>query len=186
MRRWKVQARRGVVGIVVVVAMVIGLAGTAVASDPFYWRNNPTLCQSGCTTQRNLIRFWQAVLWADNVGGGIGDSFVDGQFGSNTAAKTRLWQDVDDHRDWNQQLLAVDGRVGPRTWYAANHSSIWCERAEIPDQGTGNACEYGGLSGRYFQYFVSDSGNWSFWLFQDYARRWNIRSNCQTGTCIES
>jgi len=180
-------ATRIAVGVLAIVAVVVGTPGPAAASDPYYWQNNPTLCQSGCTTQRNLIRFWQAILWADNIGGGISsESFADGRFGPNTHAKTKIWQDYDGHRDWGGALLSVDGRVGPRTWWSANHNNqIVCDWIGPPSDVSGNRCRYNGLSGdRYFHFHVSDNGNWWFWLW-DGGTFWDIRRNCQTGTCIE-
>lgn len=73
------------------------------------WSDNHQLCQSSsCVRSGNIVRLWQAIVWADDLSGNVGTSFIDGEFGSNTAAKTRTWQDV--------MNVGIDGSVGPETW----------------------------------------------------------------------
>ncbi|MEV7415613.1 hypothetical protein [Streptomyces sp. NPDC089919] len=117
MTRWAMRTlRRALVGSMAVIAVFTVSTGTAQAGAD-NWRTNPELCRSGCSTSAAYISFWQSVLWADNVGGSISLTFIDGQFGPNTEARTQAWQGI--HLDWDGKPLAKDGRAGPRTWWSA-------------------------------------------------------------------
>lgn len=75
------------------------------------WDNNHVIC-NGCSVSRgNIVRLWQALIWTFGAEGALGTSFtsfVDGDFGPNTARATRDWQ------DW--QNIGIDGVVGPQSW----------------------------------------------------------------------
>lgn len=60
-----------------------GASASAMAAsiDVHNWRTNPELCRYGCSTNRNLIMFWQSILWVDDLDYVIGDGFIDGGFG---------------------------------------------------------------------------------------------------------
>jgi hypothetical protein len=187
--------------IVVMTAVIVGTPVAAAASNGLLWQLNPELCRSGCTGQANLIRAWQAVLWVDNVGGGINSSnFVDGQFGPNTEAKTKLWQGDPMNKDWNGNPLARDGRAGPRTWWAAQHNASYggsrpktsCWRLAPPYNDT-VLCRYyqDGYHQealRWMGYSIHDNGDWGFWLrdgnTEVTSTIW-VRTDCASGTCRE-
>ncbi|HCT75034.1 MAG TPA: hypothetical protein DGT23_00270 [Micromonosporaceae bacterium] len=114
LRRKSKLLTRIAVTLAAVAAMVLGASAPAMAAsiDVHNWRTNPELCRYGCATNRNLIMFWQSILWVDDLDYQIGNGFIDGGFGSNTEAKTRRWQ-----REFG---LGDDGRVGPNTWGKAD------------------------------------------------------------------
>jgi hypothetical protein len=151
---------RAVVTLTAIGAFIVGSAAPAQAADPDYWHLNPTICRGCANTNTNLVRFWQAILWADNIGGGIsGTGFIDGAFGPNTESKTKSWQGV--HSDWNGVRLVQDGRVGPRTWWAGQwQGPVHCQ----PGNGPGEEdCTYYGDAGRLFHFERFENGGWIFY-----------------------
>ncbi|GAA1676071.1 hypothetical protein GCM10009830_23400 [Glycomyces endophyticus] len=109
----------GVRRLLLVVAISVGvIAATPSMASAAYitggWNDNPTLCSSAssCMTSGNVVRMWQNILatWK-GYGTATRNAFIDGQFGSNTAAVTEDWQEA--------HGLGSDGWVGPDTWTAA-------------------------------------------------------------------
>lgn len=162
--------RNAGIAITAAVAVMAGTAGTASATalNPRSWVENPEICRwSSCYNDPDLIRFWQSILWADNLGGGITAATVDGQFGSNTETRTKRWQSDSRHLDYNGNRLTADGEVGPRTWYAAQYvetgdgiKQAWCvyDTAALVDR-----CTYSGRgTGREFTWRVYADGTWFF------------------------
>jgi hypothetical protein len=93
--------------------LVAGIGVNAASAHPATgdWRGNNTVCQAGwCVRNGNLVRLWQALVYADHPS--LPPSFVDGSFGPNTHAYTVWWQ--------RQFGLDDDGEVGPNTWGLAN------------------------------------------------------------------
>jgi hypothetical protein len=89
----------------------VGVSAASAHQATGDWRGNDTLCRaSWCVRNGNLVRFWQAIVYADHPT--LGTSFVDGGFGPNTHTYTVWWQ--------QQNGLDDDGEVGPNTWGRAN------------------------------------------------------------------
>jgi hypothetical protein len=150
---------RFAIGLAVAVALVTGVVTPARAYNGLDWRTNPTLCKSGCATDRELIMFWQAVLWADNIGGGVESAgFIDGQFGPNTHSATWRWQKYGGFKNVDGVTpLTADGRVGRNSWNAAQLNAFcgWDSSRDRHD------CTYNGRAHRV-QWYVSGAGQWYF------------------------
>lgn len=92
--------RRAVVLLTSVSALTLGLTASPAPAATGDWRTFKTLCKAGwCVNNGNLVRLWQAVLWAD--GNFNSTSEIDGDFGSRTHSATVEWQG-----DW---WVAQDG-----------------------------------------------------------------------------
>lgn len=74
-----------------------------------------SLC-NGCSNSQgtDLVVMWQSILYAEGL---LRKSDIDGYFGSRTATATKEWQGL-----FN---LSKDGKVGPRTWDAADSRLRW-------------------------------------------------------------
>ncbi|MFF8271444.1 peptidoglycan-binding protein [Streptomyces sp. NPDC016562] len=151
--------RKFLIAAVAVCATLSVTAGTAHA-DGTSWSTNPTLCQSGCSMDANYIRFWQSVLWADNVYGRItSTTFIDGQFGPNTNARTKDWQSI--HLDWDGKPLLVDGRTGPRTWWSAQYT--YNKNVCSFDQEGNKSCTFYGTA-HQFKWGVPNAASNNWWF----------------------
>jgi hypothetical protein len=105
--------RRTVLVLLTSLVLVAGLGVSAASAHPATgdWRGNNTLCKaSWCVRNGNLVRMWQALVYADHPS--LGPEFIDGGFGPNTHNYT-VW--------WQQQFgLHADGEDGPNTWGMAH------------------------------------------------------------------
>jgi hypothetical protein len=114
-RIWPIRAAM----LAAVVAMTVAVSATPAGAHPATgdWSGNHTIC-NGCTVSRgHIVAMWQLMLMSSVSGLGSCDSFVDGVFGSRTAAATRTWQ-----RD---HLLTDDGIVGRNTWRKAQSYLVY-------------------------------------------------------------
>jgi peptidoglycan hydrolase-like protein with peptidoglycan-binding domain len=169
MRMW----RRIITVIALTIAMVIGtfaIATPAQAATTYrftvygsQYANMtafPTLC-NGCWAPKNVIRFWQNVLYAHYYGnlsaaGHSCTSFVDGVFGPNTATWSKQFQL--DHG------LQNDGFVGPLTWSAAEEGAQ-----------AGNITTWLGLAYGYYGTYRK----FVFWLDDT---TWSLEGTCNLAT----
>lgn len=107
--------RRIAVLFVTVTALTVGLAASPAQAATGSWSTNKTVCQaSWCVNNGNLVRLWQAILWADGKFGSTTD--IDGDFGPRTNSATISWQG-----DW---WVDQDGEVGPKTWGRAEEGRL--------------------------------------------------------------
>jgi peptidoglycan hydrolase-like protein with peptidoglycan-binding domain len=101
--------------VVIAAAMVsVGLLAAPASAHPITgttWAGAHEICQSCSINQGNLVGMWQGILVSSI--GGLDCGSVDGQFGPNTTARTRMWQAQARVTD---PSVTVDGRVGPKTW----------------------------------------------------------------------
>jgi len=146
-----------------VAAMIAVIAGTATAANaavsPGYWSDNPEICQaSNCAKPKNLVMFWQSILWADSQGQSIGYSFIDGGFGPNTHQATWRWQAYIGRTGENGKALTRDGRVGRNTWYAAWRHTQCEDSPEYP--GLYECIYWGAVPGRAVLYTYDIDGNY--------------------------
>jgi hypothetical protein len=101
--------------LVTVTALTVGLAATPAYAANGDWRTFRTTCQaSWCVNNGNLVRLWQAVLWADGKFSSTTD--IDGAFGPRSHSATRAWQN-----SWGAD---DDGEVGPITWGRAQEGRL--------------------------------------------------------------
>ncbi|MFJ7155177.1 hypothetical protein ACIQUQ_09570 [Streptomyces sp. NPDC101118] len=142
-------------------AIIATAAGSGTAhADGDAWRTNPELCRSGCSSDANYIRFWQSVLWADNVNGQITSTgFIDGQFGPNTEARTKDWQAI--HLDWDGNQLQKDGRAGPRTWWSAQ--TTYNKNVCTWDSAGNKTCTFYGTA-HQFKWGVPNAASNDWWF----------------------
>ncbi|ADD41424.1 peptidoglycan-binding domain-containing protein [Stackebrandtia nassauensis] len=125
-RKWKVAV--GIGAAALIAGGVVGVAGFANAENPAraakfvdgfgkvtddfsdHAKEVGALCD-GCGNSRgtDLVLLWQSILAAD---GYLPGSEIDGYFGDRTAEATKEWQSDHD--------LDSDGRVGSKTWAAAD------------------------------------------------------------------
>ncbi|WP_157974788.1 peptidoglycan-binding domain-containing protein [Glycomyces dulcitolivorans] len=150
------------------IAMLFATATTASAGTVTHsWSDNPELCNSSsCTRNGNVVRAWQTLV-LNNVYGDCGNVgcyptygcwFVDGAFGSNTAAGTEEYQDLLD--------VTADGWVGSNTWGAVYDRLV---RYPANDSTTVLGYYVSGMHPAYGSprtYFKRDTTN-GYWYFQD-------------------
>lgn len=111
------ELRRVAVAVLLVTLSVLtlGLVASPAQAATGDWRTFNTVCQAGwCVNNGNLVRLWQAILWADGKFSGTGD--IDGDFGPRTHSGTVSWQG-----EW---WLDQDGEVGPLTWGRAQEGRL--------------------------------------------------------------
>lgn len=102
-------------------ALVIGLAAAPAQAASGSWGTFAKTCRaSSCVNNGNLVRLWQAILWADGQFAGTGS--IDGDFGNGSHNATFAWQ--------SQYGGGADGVVGVNTWKAAEF-----QRLDIDDDG---------------------------------------------------
>jgi len=147
--------RRIAVLFVTVTALTVGLAASPAHAATGSWTTNKTVCQAGwCVNNGNLVRLWQAILWADGKFSSTTD--IDGDFGPRTNSATISWQG-----DW---WVAQDGEVGPNTWGRAAEG-----RLDIDD-------ENGICRGGYLYYTYHGWGP----TYPNY-RNFRLRERCSDG-----
>ncbi|MCZ7358537.1 MAG: peptidoglycan-binding domain-containing protein [Candidatus Methanoperedens sp.] len=78
----------------------------------------------------------QLQMMLRDLGYDIGDPSVDGKFGDLTEKAVRQFQE--EHKDWEGNLLKVDGLVGPKTSDAFNRMfvGIWYDKYKTPEEIT--------------------------------------------------
>ncbi|MEV4710941.1 peptidoglycan-binding protein [Micromonospora sp. NPDC049374] len=108
------------------------------------------------------MRFWQAIVWADDLTGSVGSSFIDGDFGPNTNTHTRNWQ--------RNKSIGVDGIVGRQTWTKA-HGAV--NRSTSHDTSTHTGYFYYGWNRAFGLRQHKTNATWQFL---------NPRTNTWTGT----
>lgn len=107
--------RRIAVLFAAVTVVTVGLGAAPAHAATGSWSTNKTVCQaSWCVNNGNLVRLWQAILWADGKFSSTTD--IDGDFGSRTNSATISWQG-----SW---WVDQDGEVGPNTWGAASNGRL--------------------------------------------------------------
>src|SRR4029079_17165536 len=98
-----------------VTALTVGLTASPAHAASGSWNTNKTVCQAGwCVNNGNLVRLWQAILWADGKFSSTAD--IDGDFGPRSNSATIAWQN-----DW---WVCADGEVGPITWGRAEEGRL--------------------------------------------------------------
>src|SRR5688572_8542437 len=146
--------RRITVLLVTVTALVVGLGASPAHAATGDWTTNKMLCRaSACVNNGDIVRLWQAILWADGNFGDVKE--IDGDFGGRTHNATVAWQS-----DW---WLDPDGEVGPLTWGRAQAG-----RLDL-DPG-GDVC-----SGGYYRYTYHGWGDGS--TYPNY-RNFKLRMRC--------
>ena len=147
--------RRVLIGMAAVLALVLGYgAAPAAAHTTNPWSGTHTVCRaSWCINTGNLVRLWQAILWADGYYGGTGN--IDGQFGPNTHSATVAWQ--------TDAGVGVDGEAGPQTWGRAQARGLVYD-VSVPG-GYHRYYYRGAFAGRSFEVRQGLSG--SPWQFRD-------------------
>jgi len=89
---------------------------------------NQPLLKHGSRDPKNVrgpVCLWQTLMQSQ----GFYNGRVDGFFGSRTTAATRYFQMT--HLDENGEPLDVDGKVGPKTWWAGQNPSGEKQRSHI-------------------------------------------------------